>query len=974
MLKRFYIVLIISATICLSASASQYRKSQLSDKPSDEIIFTDVTGDGKPDILERWWNGKRCRWFDGNGDMTENDKLGDIVSDTLQIDMNGDGYYDGPEDMNVKWVDNTGDGKADMQIIVINAREGDEMKWAGLSHYMVFFDTDLDNVMAYMDWDNFHFACWAHTGRCNFMPDYNGNSVFLKTHMMPKALSDARLNWENPFAFYDMTGDGLTNMAVRYLDNPPSNGKIDIVQIGFDIDASASVGNEMDYDMSLEFADSKYNYEHFVHSFPAMKAADWQLKYFQHTEWLVIDELKFVPHEKAYDVAFQIDWSRCLFVFDEDNDDNRWERVELYYPNDPYAVRTSNSYEQPRFGRDRPITSHPQSDTLGDRGEFDSDNSGKGKLYISKWDRRLHLYGAEWGVWLLDREAEYFGAAATPRGSSDKMAEKVEEVVLYYDTDGNGFIDLVEFDYNGDRVPDLTINLLDYGTDVYELHDPAELGWEGLHKLFKENAAASWDEAYELYRAFWRTGLSKKSIDDLAFASSTWDMYYNGWRLKEAIYRSLLNNLKSNPDAVKQLHRYYFGGDFEGMAEWILGLKLVDTTKSEFTFTLTNPLPISRKDELVSISLDKLQGLNIDSFAVLKDGKQLPAQLDDIDFDGVADAVVFLVDMKANDSFNILITDKVAPAKFPNRAHAEISIGSSMPEAVGSGVFVDGGAFKSKTTLVRNSANKSSAYRFEGPLIESDKVGYRLYWDSRGAIDVYGKTSEAFVGAAHKSSENHHTMQPWGRDVLHNGHALGCGGLGIGTGDDRFSPGRAKAARIIVGSNGAVKASYRMVYSGFEYKGKEYELCWDISMTAGQRYMKHNITVSGGKKLPMMAALTNHTRAHNLDEMHNLSINSAANMFATFGDQAFTDQDPEKAKKSDELMGMALIWARQDAKQARAEDLEYRAIFKPTDIVSYYSLCAYNKEFGGEAILSSEQFNDYLGELCEKLFNPVIVK
>jgi hypothetical protein len=108
--------------------------------------------------------------------------------------------------------------------------------------------------------------------------------------------------------------------------------------------------------------------------------------------------------------------------------------------------------------------------------------------------------------------------------------------------------------------------------------------------------------------------------------------------------------------------------------------------------------------------------------------------------------------------------------------------------------------------------------------------------------------------------------------------------------------------------------------------------------------------------------------------MHILSLNSSYNMFATYGDQTFADEDPEKAKESDELMGLALIWARQDVNQAQAEDMEYRAIFKPTDNVSYYSLCAYNKEFGDDAIQSSEEFNDYLGGLCERLYNPVIVK
>ena len=37
----------------------------------------DINGDGKPDILERWWNGKRVRWLDENADLLPTDTRGD---------------------------------------------------------------------------------------------------------------------------------------------------------------------------------------------------------------------------------------------------------------------------------------------------------------------------------------------------------------------------------------------------------------------------------------------------------------------------------------------------------------------------------------------------------------------------------------------------------------------------------------------------------------------------------------------------------------------------------------------------------------------------------------------------------------------------------------------------------------------------------------------------------------------------------
>src|SRR5438045_9429422 len=65
--------------ICLpEIDATSPRKSKLkSEKPdSNEIIRLDLDNDGDPDILETWWNGKRCRWVDENDDMKWSDARG----------------------------------------------------------------------------------------------------------------------------------------------------------------------------------------------------------------------------------------------------------------------------------------------------------------------------------------------------------------------------------------------------------------------------------------------------------------------------------------------------------------------------------------------------------------------------------------------------------------------------------------------------------------------------------------------------------------------------------------------------------------------------------------------------------------------------------------------------------------------------------------------------------------------------------
>jgi hypothetical protein len=616
---RFYsfgVLASLSLTLVATAALGQrtvpdFRKTALkSATPSDEIVRVDVNNDGRPDIIERWWNGKRVRWLDENGDMLPTDTRGDQVADVLQIDKNGDGLYDGPLDINVKWADNDGDGKADMQVWVTQPPEwGPDKFSASEAHWMIFIDVEKDGVLGYLDWEKFDFANanWGYTGTTNWLPDYNGDAIFLKVHRPPQSLPDPRLNWENPFAFFDFDGDGLSEMTMRWLDPVPPldkdvtklTGVLNEAFVTFDLDNDSTKGNETDYDMSLRGAGGPgVPYRNFVHKYPALKGNTKFDDCFKWNNWRRIDELMYMPHEKSYDAFFNAGWTSLYLVFDEDDDDHRWERVEMYYPMhgfggpkdiDIYSTkrwRRSNYAEENMVApNERPgLGGHPQADSLGDRGEFDEDNSGGGKLYVGVFDRKLHLAGAEWGAWTVDKNGEFHGGVKTP--SPKPSATRVEEVVKYTDTDNNGFLDTVEYDYDGDRKIDLRFSLLDYRSssqphpDVVPLVDTHKEGWKGLNALFTSIANQSWQEALTVYRAAWRRGLTTPEIDKLAFASSIGERYDHGYWLKEKVFRQLRTQLnkarQTEPARVaafdameKDLVRLYYLGNFDEYARRI---------------------------------------------------------------------------------------------------------------------------------------------------------------------------------------------------------------------------------------------------------------------------------------------------------------------------------------------------------------------------------------------------------------------
>ena len=118
-------------------------------------------------------------------------------------------------------------------------------------------------------------------------------------------------------------------------------------------------------------------------------------------------------------------------------------------------------------------------------------------------------------------------------------------MVQYRDTDGNGFFDVVEYDYEGDRKVDLKVALLDYASaanphpDVVPLIDTHAAGWSGLHDAFTTMANDGWREALDVYRAAWRRGLTDPELDRLANAASVADRYESGYWLKEKVFRTL---------------------------------------------------------------------------------------------------------------------------------------------------------------------------------------------------------------------------------------------------------------------------------------------------------------------------------------------------------------------------------------------------------------------------------------------------
>ena len=513
--------------------------------PGFKPKLEDLNGDGKPEaIYSITGDSVPILWIDDDRDMKWTDIEGDMDNDCLLIDRNKDGIYGGDGDLVIDWVDSDNDGKADLQIVMDYPAVHATEVWPN-GHVMILLDTDKDNIFNYIDWNTYQIKSWNKSGRAAFYTDYSGQSAFTKMHVATYNMGDLRLNWENPFLFYDPDKDGLSEIAVRLLDSPSTKdekaswndyvnmqleGVIDWVSISVDLDNDNAPGNDFDFDFTLGLRGGGFDYMDQVHVFKNMRGLPEADKFFMDPRWRQMDELIYPDHKNAFDLIFNRGkWESAHFVYDEDDDCHRWERVEFYEARDPFKVGAGNG------GLDH----NTQADAAGDRGEWDMDCSGKGNLYISPLDGRLHLYGAEWGCWRVDQNTEYY--QGWDRLWINKNPKKFA-TVKYTDKDGNGFLDYVEYDMDGDGKFETVFDLEALGIDdSAKLIDVSSFTYRDYTKMMKRISDGIWDRAQTAVRVAHKYGLNTSWYAWWIEALSLREKYHRGYWLQYYLFQDLMN-------------------------------------------------------------------------------------------------------------------------------------------------------------------------------------------------------------------------------------------------------------------------------------------------------------------------------------------------------------------------------------------------------------------------------------------------
>lgn len=237
----------------------------------------------------------------------------------------------------------------------------------------------------------------------------------------------------------------------------------------------------------------------------------------------------------------------------------------------------------------------------------------------------------------------------------------------------------------------------------------------------------------------------------------------------------------------------------------------------------------AKTDAPVVVKLQELHtGFKVKSAVVMEEKKEIPSQLDDLNRDRKPDELAFVTDLPANGTktFQVTLSSEKSTKTYPERVYADMFIVDHRK----------GKHQRVQAITVPGTSNVYSMVRPHGPVLESELVGYRLYFNEKQTPDIYGKFNK---GLEIKESQFYPTdaqlAKGFGDDVLRVFDSCGPGAFKGWDGQKatHITPVDTRTERII--AYGPVRAIAEIEVTGWKYQGTELDMMTRYTLYAGHR-------------------------------------------------------------------------------------------------------------------------------------------
>src|SRR5437763_2722574 len=323
--------------------------------------------------------------------------------------------------------------------------------------------------------------------------------------------------------------------------------------------------------------------------------------------------------------------------------------------------------------------------------------------------------------------------------------------------------------------------------------------------------------------------------------------------------------------------------------------------------SVTNPSHETRLAEDIVISIAELQRVapdfksgdaivtTSDATTLEEDASalqtiELPSQADDLDGDNKYDELAFQIDLKPKLTRIVTIaygetaTIQRLRSEYPKRTAAKFTM------------------------------------KFDGLGWESEATAWRIYFDKRNAIDVWGKRRPGLYLEMFGAPEYvYHWESPLGRDIYRIGDAIGIGAVAalVDGKAVRVSEVAERKWRIV--SAGPVRAVVEVSYRGWKVSGREVNLVSRITQWAGERGFDHRVTAEGADGLTLVTGIV---RQPGLQEkVFSPTASEPAFTRTWWGHQVEEEGPPATAihMMPNQNLGLAIIALGKDSKAVAAE-------------------------------------------------------
>ncbi|MBP1639838.1 MAG: hypothetical protein H6Q17_1421 [Bacteroidetes bacterium] len=372
--------------------------------------------------------------------------------------------------------------------------------------------------------------------------------------------------------------------------------------------------------------------------------------------------------------------------------------------------------------------------------------------------------------------------------------------------------------------------------------------------------------------------------------------------------------------------------------------------------TVENISSLAQNNVPVVVPVSKLStksGIKIVSAAVNVASKQIASQLDDLNRDGSADELVFLVNLKSKQKLTVSVkvaSDSSLYKKFPKKTHAQMWRKDPNTKAI--------------IPTVEESSPTGNLYRslhHHGPAIESEYMAYRLYFDEKQTVDLYGKKKHQLELMDTKwYPTDQQIAEGYGDDILWVKATAGCGTIKGWDGKKvtHISPVSNRTGRVI--ASGPVRSIIEMEADGWQYGGKTIDIKQRYIIYAGHRDMEVQVTQNKSTTL-CTGVQTFFDTAEKMTD-----VTGVVAIWGTGLQYPVTDN----VRAKPQTVGMAVSVPESVLKQS-VSDKDNLLLLLEGKNFTYHITAAWEQEEGG--FKQSKDFFDYVKKWNQQLQHPAKV-